>query len=78
MPKYIVTSGDFEVTINRRTARMAARDAIALLKDSDEAIELGLMTGVCPADAESKALYLSTIVLMEENGIKFRMRGEYA
>jgi hypothetical protein len=32
MPNYRVESGDFEVSINRRSPRRAAADAIGLLK----------------------------------------------
>ena len=74
MPEFIVSSGDFNVRIKRRSARRAALDAIGLLKTSDEDIHLGLMVGVCGVDSDD-FIYLSTIVLMEENGINFKFVG---
>ena len=71
MPIYRVESGDFQVSIHRRSARRAAADAIGLLKRTEDDVRLGMMTGVHMDDGE--ILYLSTIVLMNENGIKFRI-----
>lgn len=70
MPKYTVSSGDFEITINRRSPRKAAMAAIGLLRESEESIILGILTGVFSADGNG--LYFSTVLLMEENGIKYR------
>jgi hypothetical protein len=76
MPEFIVSSGDFEVRIKRRSARRAAKDAIGLLKDSRENIHLGYFVGVCGVSDNKDMIYLSTIVLMEENGIKFKLVGD--
>ncbi len=73
MPEFIVSRGDYEVRIKRRSARRAAKDAIGLLKDSRENIHLGYFVGVCGVSDEKGMIYLSTIVLMEENGIKFKL-----
>jgi len=75
MPEFIVSSGDFNVRINRRSARRAAVDAIGLLKKTEEDIHLGFLVGVCGVDTDD-LIYLSTIVLMEENGIKFKLLGD--
>ena len=53
-------------------SRRAAVDAIGLLKKSAEDIHLGFFVGVCGVDTDDY-IYLSTIVLMEENGIKFKL-----
>lgn len=78
MPKYVVSSGDFCITIKRKNPKRAAMDAIALLKKTDESIVLGVITGVASADGEGSAVYLSTVGLMEENGIKYRIANENA
>ena len=75
MPQFIVSSGEYEVRITRRTARRAAKDAIGMLKDTSDDVHLGFLVGVCGVNTENY-IYLSTIVLMEENGIKFRLLGE--
>ena len=78
VPKYIVTSGDFEIEIERPTMKKAACDAIGFLKKTDEQIELSIMTEVSSIDDVENIRYFATIVLMEENGIKFKLKDNHA
>jgi len=71
MPEFIVSSGDFNVRIKRRSARKAAVDAIGLLNSSGEKIALGVFVGVCSVDSD-EFIFLSTILLMEENGMTYK------
>ncbi len=72
MPEFMVNSGDFNIRINRRSARQAAVDAIGLLKNTEENIRWGFLVGVCGIDTD-EFVYLSTLVLMKKNGIKFKL-----
>ncbi len=77
MPPYKVSSGEFETIISRHSPRRAAVDAIGSLRDREGEFRLGILTGVSlNAPVPSQPVWLSTVVLMEENGLEFRYREE--
>lgn len=65
--KYKVTSGDFEVVIDKKTPRQAANAAIRLHNENKEITKLGTFTLIEPVEGESEPVFLVTAQLIEAN-----------
>lgn len=71
MPKFKVSSGDFEVVVDEKTLRAAGDFAIILHNKSNHPSNLGQLTLVEKLDSDSKAtgdhIFISTKTLLDEN-----------
>jgi hypothetical protein len=65
--RFRVQSGDYQTVIDRPSAKQAAVDAIGLWVYKTNKPQLATLTTVV---AGKKVIYLSTLVLIEENGIE--------
>jgi hypothetical protein len=71
MPKYKVTSGDYQVIVEERTPRRAADMAVKVHNDSNQKSSLAVITMVEKLDRHSSpngdATFFATVQLLEAN-----------